>query len=210
MEKTAETEKTAENLPTQDARVQNEEAVMIEEPVKIEENPDKLYNSYKTNMRILTSLTLAVFLVVSFVAFAQDGKANFSGKWSLNNDKTLYEGHRTSAQRQLNIRQEGNDLTIDRISQGRSGEEIISEKFTLDGKVKDSVISGKPTKSAVSWSTDGKKMTISYMILFAQDDIRTTIEIWQLSEDGRSLSVNYSSQSAKGTRNATYVYDKKQ
>ncbi len=161
-------------------------------------------------MRALTILFLVLSLLVSSVTFAGDEKVNFSGKWSLNNDKTLYEGHRTSAQRELNIRQEGNDLTINRISQGFSGEETITEELTLDGKVKDSVISGKPTKSAVSWSADGKKMTISYMILFAQNDIRTTIEIWELSEDGKTLSVDYSSQSAKGTRKATYVYDKKQ
>ena len=52
-------------------------------------------------------------------------------------------------------------------------------------------------------------MTISYLILFAKNDVRTTIEIWALSEDGKSLSINYSSKSAKGARSANYVYDRK-
>ncbi len=160
-------------------------------------------------MRFLTALILVILISISIITFAGTEKVNFSGKWVLNSDKSLYEGHRTSAQKELNVRQEGNDLIIDRISQKFSGSGIITEKFTLDGKVKDSVISGKPTKSAVSWSADGKKMTISYMSIFAQNDIRTTIEIWELSEDGKSLSVNYSSQSAKGTRNSNDVYDRK-
>jgi hypothetical protein len=160
-------------------------------------------------MRLLTGLVLSIFLLASSAIFAVDEKTNFSGKWSLNNDKTLIQGQRTSAQGELNIYQEENSLTIKRISPGRQGQIIIVEELTLDGVIKDSVISGKPTKSAVNWSPDGKKMTISYITLFAEDDIRTTTEIWQLSQDGRTLLVDYTSQSYKGARKASYVYDKK-
>jgi hypothetical protein len=161
-------------------------------------------------MRILISLILAVFLFVCFAtAFAENEKVNFSGGWSLNSDKSLVQGRRTNAQGELNVQQDEDSLTINRISQAFSGTENTTEKFTFDGKVNDSVIKGKPTKSAVSWSADGKKMTISYMILFAQNDVRTAIETWGLSEDGKTLTVDYSSQSAKGARTAAYVYDKK-
>lgn len=177
-------------------------------------------------MRVLTALILTVFIFVSVIACAADtktnpaprteeqiftrGGVNFLGKWSLNSDKTLVQGQRTSAQGELYILQEENSITIKRISPGRhQGQVITTEELTLDGEIKDSVVSGKPTKSAVSWSPDGKKMTISCLILFAKNDIRTTIEIWELSEDGKSLSINYSSKSAKGARTAHYVYDRK-
>lgn len=174
-----------------------------------------MVNREKLNMRVLIGtqkslgLIFAVLLFVSSATFAGDEKTNFSGRWVLNSDKSLSEGRRTAAQKELNVRQEENKLVIERISQTPSGKEIITEELTLDGKEKDSLISGKPTKSAVNWSADGKKMVISYRTIFAQNDIRITIEIWALSEDGKSLSVDYSSQSAKGTRKANYVYDKK-
>ena len=164
----------------------------------------------KNNMRVLTVLILTVFIFVSVIVCAADTKTNFLGKWSLNSDKTLVQGQRTSAQGELDIYQEENSITIKRISPGRhQGQVVTTEELTLDGEIKDSVVSGKPTKSAVSWSPDGKKMTISYLILFAKNDVRTTIEIWALSEDGKSLSINYSSKSAKGARSANYVYDRK-
>lgn len=159
-------------------------------------------------MRLLTGLILTFFLLASSVISAGE-KVNFSGKWSLNSDKSLVQGRRTSAQGELTVSQEENNLTINRISQGFSGRKTITEELTLDGEVKDSIVSGKPTKSAVSWSADGKQMTISYMTLFAQNDIRTAIETWKLSEDGKTLFINYTAKSAKGSRKANYVYDKK-
>ena len=161
-------------------------------------------------MRLLTSLIVIIFALVSCSVSALEPKVNFSGKWSLNSDKTRIRGQRTSAQGQLHVQQGENIIVIKRISPGRhQGPVVTNEELTLDGEVKDSIISGKPTKSAVSWSSDGKKMTISYLILFGQDDIRTTIEIWELSADGKTLSINYTAKSSKGARGANYVYDKK-
>jgi len=159
-------------------------------------------------MRLLIILASAFFLFMSS-AVSADEKADFSGRWSLNGDKTLVQGKRTAAQGQLYVSQDEDNLIIKRISSGRQGDIIVSEELALDGQVKDGVIGGKPAKSAVSWSKDGKKMTISSMILFAENDIRTVIEIWELSEGGKTLSIDYTSKSYKGARKATYVYDKK-
>ncbi len=160
-------------------------------------------------MHTLTSLIVIFFIFISSTIYAIEPTVNFSGTWSLNSDKTLLQGKRTSAQGEMDIRQEENSLTIKRISPGRQEDTVISiEELPLDGQEKDIVISGKRAKLYVSWSTDGKKMTIFYIILFAQNDTRTTTEVWELSEDGKTLSINYTSKSSKGTRTATYVYDK--
>lgn len=164
------------------------------------------------NVRILTGLILAVLLLVSFAAFAEDGRVNFSGRWSLNSDKSLVRGLRTSAQGELNIYQKENNLSVDKISQKPSGKVTITRKFTLDGKVSENMISGRPTKSFANWSKDGKSLVILSTSFWARGGNKTetkSVEIWKLSEDGKSLLIDYTSRSALGSKKATYVYDKK-
>lgn len=167
-------------------------------------------------MRFLIGLILAFFLFVSSVVSA-DEKANFSGRWSLNSDKSLVQDRRTAAQGELNVSQEENNLTIERISQTFSGRQIIIEKLTLDGEENDTVVEiykahKLPAKSTVNWLGNGKSLTISSTAVWIQDETKTQlniIEIWNLSENGKILSINYTSTSSKGTRKATYVYDRK-
>ena len=66
-------------------------------------------------------LIFAVLLFVSSTTFAGDEKTNFSGRWVLNSDKSLYEGRRTAAQKELNVRQEENDLTMISASSSSTG-----------------------------------------------------------------------------------------
>ncbi len=163
-------------------------------------------------MRILTGLILAVLLLVSFVTFAEDGEVNFSGRWSLNSDKSLVQGLRTSAQIDLNIRHEGDSLSIDRIFQKPSGQVTVTARFTLDGKVSENIISKRPTKSIANWSADGKTLVIlstSVWERYGNKFESKTVEVWKLSEDGNSLLINSVSKSSRGARKATYVYDKK-
>ena len=165
-------------------------------------------------MRIVTMVIIFTFLLISFVTFAEDEKANFSGEWSLNEEKSeLGEGRRLRAASKLTITQEGNNLSIERLSTRRSGEEFkTEEKLTLDGKeCKNIVFRDRERKSIANWSKDGKSLNISSSIVFERNGEEfeiSSVEIWKLLEDGKTLSIEYTSKSSRGERKATYFYDK--
>ena len=165
-------------------------------------------------MRVTAFLSIVVFLFMVVEGFADEGKINFSGEWSFNEEKSeLGEGRgRRRAGLKLTVTQKGNDLTIERLSQGRSGEEFTSEeKLTLDGKECINTIRERPRTSVVKWADDGKSLTITTKMVFDRGgeefEINST-DIWSLKEDGKLLSIDSSSITPRGERSATYVYDK--
>ena len=164
-------------------------------------------------MRVITSLFVVTFLLISFTTFAENEKVNFSGEWSLNEEKSeLGEGRRRMPSAKLTISQEDDTLTIERLLKRRSGEEFkVKEKFTLDGKECENTVYERPKKSVATWSKDGKSLNITSKIVFERDGNEfefNTVEIWKLADEGNSLSIEYTSKSTRGERKRTYVYDK--
>lgn len=161
---------------------------------------------------VYTLLFLVASLLISTQTIAQ--KVNFSGDWSLNEEKSeLGEGRFRGAAPKMTISQEGNNLSIERISQRRSGEEFkYTEKYTLDGKECENTTFNRPKKSTANWSEDGKNLTISSTMAFEREgqtmEINTN-EIFNLTEGGNSLTIDYASKSSRGERKNTFVYDKK-
>ena len=108
----------------------------------------------------------------------------------------------------LTVKQEGNSLSIERLAKTRSGEDFtFEEKLTLDGKECENTIFERTRKSIAIWSDDGKSLTISSKMVFNEFEI-STVEIWRLIEEGKSLSIDYKSTSSRGERKGTYIYDK--
>ncbi|KPK85080.1 MAG: hypothetical protein AMS27_08285 [Bacteroides sp. SM23_62_1] len=156
-------------------------------------------------------LFLGAFLLISSVTLAQ--KVNFSGTWSFNEDKSeLGEGRFRGAATKLTIKQEGNNMSIERVSQGRDGEEVTrNEKYTLDGKECENPAFNTTRKSTVTWSEDGKSLTISSTMVFEREGEEMEMkssEILSLTDDGKSLTIYSTSMSPRGEMKRTYVYDK--
>lgn len=164
-------------------------------------------------MRVITILFVVTFLLISFMLFAETEKLNFSGEWSLNEEKSdLGEGRRRRPSAKLTISQDDDTLTIERLLTRRSGEEFkVKEKFTLDGKECENTVYERPKKSVVTWSKDGKSLNITSKIVFERDGNEfefNTVEIWKLADDDDSLSIEYTYKSTRGERKSTYMYDK--
>lgn len=156
-------------------------------------------------------ILLGASMLISSETIAQ--KPNFSGTWGLNEDKSeLGERGMRGAAVKLVITQEGNNMSMDKTTRRQSGEENTSaEKYTLDGKECENPSFNRPKKSTVNWSEDGKSLTIKSTTVFERDGQETeinTIEIFKLSADGKSLSIDYTSKSPRGERKNTFVYDK--
>jgi hypothetical protein len=156
-------------------------------------------------------ILLGAAMFISSETVAQ--KANFSGTWSFNQDKSvLGDGGSRGAAVKLVIKQEGNNMSMDRTTRRQSGEESTNaEKYTLDGKECENASYNRPKKSKATWSEDGKSLTIASTMTFERDGQETeinTVEIFKLSADGKSLNVDYTSKSPRGERKNTFVYDK--
>lgn len=168
----------------------------------------------KTESRNLFGmLTLALLFVGTTAAF-MIRKADFKGDWNFNEGKSkLGESRFRPAPVKIKVSEEGESLTIERTNNSPNGEAVTSsEKLTFDGKAAESTVFGGMKKSSVaSWSADGEALTVNSTISGERNgqafEIKTT-EVWKLSDGGKTLTIDYTSVSQRGTNNMTFVYDK--
>jgi len=156
-------------------------------------------------MQVL-SLTIALLLITPLMTYAQAGKANFSGTWALNAEKsTLPEG---GGQRmgggEFTITQDATTMTQSRTGQDGTARET---KYILDGKENVNTTGRGEMKYTAKWSADGKSLTIVTKMSFNGNE-RTSTAVWSLT-DAKTLSIASTRQGQDGEVKTTMVYDKK-
>lgn len=166
----------------------------------------------KNKKYILSALVILLTGIFYFAVQAQQNKitqrANFSGEWISKESISMGgnivcsydEGDRMLSKKMI-VSQQDDYLTID-ISNSSPGTSINSspEKLRLDGK-ENQFIAGneKRKKSTVTFSADGKTMTIKtivnlmvatpYNVHVQKEAFVNVNEIWSLSSDGKSIKV---------------------
>jgi hypothetical protein len=163
------------------------------------------------NFMRLLSLTIMLFLIVPVMANAQAGKANFSGTWEFNEEKSNLgdSGGRRFGGGNFVAKQEANLLTVDRTFTNRDGESSnMTSKYTLDGKESVNSWGNFESKSTAKWSADSK--TLSIVTKFSVNgNERTSTGVWTLT-DAKTISVASTRQNRDGEEvKTTRVYDKK-
>ena len=166
----------------------------------------------ESHMLALTIIILGSFFLIPLKAIAASEKVNFSGEWTFNKAKSNTAIHQVIFLGAFKLLQKGNELTIERLSMNRDGQEMKStEKYTLDGKECENTTRNRTRKSIVTWSEDGNSITISSKMVFDRNgqtmEIKI-IEIWKLEDGGKSLSIESSHSTPMGERKATLIYDK--
>jgi outer membrane lipoprotein-sorting protein len=158
----------------------------------------------------VVSLTVALFFVAPLMTNAQAGKANFSGTWVFNAEKsTMPEGGGGFGGQRMG----GGDMTITQdastLTQSRAGRDGTTRetKYVLDGK--ENVIStGRgDTKYTATWAADGKSLTLVTKMSFNGNEMTSTA-VWSL-KDAKTLAIETTRQSPNGEVKTTMVYDKK-
>lgn len=175
----------------------------------------------------LSAMIILAFLAMPFTLDAQAGKANFSGTWSLNVDKSDMgparqgqgqgQGQPPQGQgqrpggfgggRDFVAKQDANALTVER----SFGEQTMATKYTLDGKETVNSTGRGESKSVATWSADGKTLKIVTTRSFERDGQTTemkTTEEWTLTSPS-VLTIKTTRASQQGDRVTTAVYDKK-
>lgn len=183
------------------------------------------------NLQIaLSAMIILAFLAMPYSTFAQAGKANFSGNWVLNAEKSqmgMPQGQGQPPQGQppqgagqgqrmggfgggpLTVKQEANLLTQTRTRTGQDGTPTTTEtKVTLDGKETVNASQRGDSKLTATWSADGKSLTIVTKRSFNDMEMVTT-EVWSLT-DANTLAVKSTRRGMDGAdMTSTMVYDKK-
>ncbi len=164
-----------------------------------------------SNLMKLLAMTIVIALLAPVTTQAQAGKANFSGTWTMNAEKsTLPEGgggrgggRGMFGGGSFTVAQDANTLTQTR--EGQNG--TFTTKYTLDGKETVNTFGQGESKSTAKWSADGKSLTVVTTMNFNGNDFTTTA-VWTMV-DARTLSITTTRQGQNGEVKTTIVYDKK-
>ena len=169
------------------------------------------YNSLKLQSRKLLLVVTAALAFVCMSARLAD-KANFSGEWTLNEQKSAFgEGPRFTPKK-IKVEQVDNGLSVERTTSFNGEDRVTPEKLSLDGKETENLAFGTAKrKSTVKWGADGQSITISSVLNLDRDgqtmEIKST-EVWKLV-DAKTLSVETTSTTPQGTNTIKAVFDKK-
>jgi hypothetical protein len=171
------------------------------------------YQSLQKKIRLFILIGLSVFLFAQING--QTSSVNLSGNWALNESKSqLGDGPFSMAPKIIVIKQEGNNLLIDRTMNGPDGGEMkLTGKYTLDGKVcENSGIMDMKTKSTVTWASDKMSFTIVSSTFFEMNgdsrEMKST-EIWKTGKDNKSIIIEATNTTPEGDMKTIMVYDKK-
>jgi hypothetical protein len=170
-------------------------------------------------MKLFSLLTIVVLLFGVIAVDAQDGKTNFSGKWTLNADKSDQGGGggrggrgggRGMGASKMVIEHDGDKLIVETFRKNRDGDEISTKvTYSLDGKKVKSENDRGSSVSVAKWGKDGKTVTIiseRTMGRGGQNFTMETSQIWSMKSNILIIDSVMSSQ--RGDRESKAVYDK--
>lgn len=160
--------------------------------------------------KLLAFLVAPAFLL-SFT-FRAD-KANFSGEWKLNEEKSeLGDFGGRFVARSIKAEQKDDAITIAKTSPGFNGGDPVTtmQTLTFDGKESEiTVFGGAKRKSTAKWSEDGQALTFNHTTTFERDgqtnEFKGT-ETWTM-KDG-ALSIVSVSSSPRGETTIKAIYNK--
>ncbi|MDP4283770.1 MAG: hypothetical protein Q8891_05065 [Bacteroidota bacterium] len=200
----------------------------------IASSPLKAKNKKMKNKKtVLYGVIILLTGVIYFAVQAQQKngthRANFSGEWKSGESISMggnivccYNPGDRMLAKTMKIAEQANFLTIEVSSSFPGTAPVTSqEKLTFDGK--ESQINHGPErgkKFTVKWSDDGQTMTVNsivhlmvatpYNVNVLEQMVVYVTEVWKLSNDGKSISVqaNAKSNSFDDGRSWTTVFDK--
>jgi hypothetical protein len=180
----------------------------------------------KNKRNVLYGLIIMLVGVIYFTIQAQQKNnthhANFSGEWKSKesismggNIVCLYDEGDRMLSKTMKIAQQADFLTIE-VPNPSPGAALVTsqEKLTFDGKASEiNHGQGRGKKFTVKLSADGQTMTVNsivHLTIAQKQEFVNVTEVWKLSNDGKSVSVqaNATSTLVGSERSWKTVFDK--
>lgn len=159
-------------------------------------------------MRLKTSLACLAFLLsISASGFAGE-KANLSGTWKFDPDKSHSNG--PGFDQTMAIAHSGEKVKLDAKQKSPRGEVTINEEYTLDGKEAEFTPPNPPNskgKRKASWLANGRGILVEDEIGEGQAARRVARKM-TLSSDGKVLTIDYYIDDSRGSFELKRVYNK--
>ena len=143
------------------------------------------------------------FTVVALSAMTLLAGPNFSGAWKLNLAKSDLGPAPAPEFMIRTITHNDPVLQISNHQKGARGEATTILKYTTDGKPAENT--NPPSKGTVKW--DGDKLVVDSVRDFQGAELKSH-DVWTLSADGKTLTVNSHAVVPQGEFDLVYVFDK--
>ena len=178
---------------------------------------------------VLAACALFVFAITGV---GQDKTANFSGTWTLDVSKSKLGDRNNIESQVLTVTQSDKDIKIETATKrlpppadapqgrrGRTGGGMMgggdgTTTYSLDGKETKTEVSGPMGSMPVTLKAkfEGGKLNLTRTSSFSGpmgDVTMSSKETWELSADGKTLTVNSERSSPRGNESTTKIFTKK-
>jgi hypothetical protein len=162
-------------------------------------------------MKTKSIFALLILIFVSSTYSAIGQKANFSGEWKLNKEKTVLASDQLFLSA-VSIQLKGDSLLTTRVYANDYGEEYpFVENLTLNGKECKIVIYDMPRTSKASRSNSDGSIIIESKTTFYGDSGEEDMiakETWKVDSNGNTLIIDYTNSIAGNEMKGISYYDK--
>jgi hypothetical protein len=154
---------------------------------------------------------LILFLLIlssSFSAMAQ--KADITGEWKLNREKTVLADSRLFLSK-ISINLKGDSLLTTRVYENENGEEYpFDEKLSLNGKECKIFVYDMPRTTKATKAADGSINIESVTTFYTDNGDESLIakETWKVDPDGKALTIGFTNKMSAGEATGTSYYNK--
>jgi len=187
----------------------------------------------KNKRNVLYGIAIIIVGVIYFPLQTQGknstDRANFSGEWKSKESIAMggnivccYDSGDRMLAKTIKIAEQKNFLTVEVLSAFPGAKPVAGqEKLTFDGKASEiDYGQGRGKKFTVKLSADGQTMTVNsiihltsptpYHIDVQRQDVVYVTEVWKLSNDGQSITIQTKAKSDlySGERSWNTVFDK--
>jgi len=159
-------------------------------------------------MRMKTLLACLAFLYFISVSAPAGEKANLSGTWKFDQDKSHSNG--PGFDQTMTITHSGEKVKVDAKQKSPRGELTINEEYMLDGKETEFTPPNPPNakgKRRASWLANGRGILVEDEIVDGQAT-RRVVRKMTLSSDGKVLTIDYYIDDSRGSFELKRVYNK--
>jgi hypothetical protein len=143
---------------------------------------------------------VAVF-AMTFLAAQSQAAPNLTGVWKLNLAKSELGPVPQPEIMTRTVNHHDPSLQISSYTKGAAGETTTELKYTTDGKPAEN----KGSKGSAKW--DGDKLVLDSVREFQGSELKLH-DVWTLSADGKTLTVNSHLAVPQGEFDVTWVFDK--
>jgi hypothetical protein len=148
----------------------------------------------------------ALYIVAGLLVAGQaQAKPNFSGEWKLDASKSEFGPMPAPSKRTDKIAHADPNLKVTTTQTGQNGEATVELKYMTDGSETTNELRGAPMKSTSKW--DGDTLLITTKASFQGNEI-TLADKWNVSEDGKFLTISRHIVSPQGELDQKIVLEK--